>query len=105
MVGATLGWIWLTTVGDALRLDRPLNLVALGWLALGVLWGASARSRTSRVALAITAALALAFWIGAPAGWWALPPSNQAHGSSISVQGALVQVATCDSSMKIACCD
>ena len=32
-------------------------------------------------------------------------PSNQAQGASISVQGALMQVTTCDSSMKIACCD
>lgn len=73
-VGATAGWICigLLTPGDFFGSGSlaMLGLVPLGGV-IGAVAAARVRSRAARIAWTFAGGLALAFWVGAPAGWWA----------------------------------
>lgn len=77
-VGFTFAWIavGLANTGDAFpqgpaRTMMPLLLVGP---VLGGLGGARVRSRPAVVVLSVFAALAMTFWMLAPANWWASGP-------------------------------
>ncbi len=76
--GATVGWITcgLLTSGDLFASGKgALALfVVVAALVGGAYLGVKARSKRRQLALFVTAAVCLVFWVAAPNGWWALPP-------------------------------